>query len=103
MNRRAPKMSRGSSTPVSSLARGQAVAEVGDRPDEAGLERGARLPSEDPPSAGQVGSALLGLVLGERLVDELTGAGPDVPDPGGRLRHPDRIGGAAVDGTGQLR
>src|SRR2546430_9788357 len=91
-------MSRGSSTPVSSLARGQAVAEVRDRPDEAGLERGARLPSEDPPSAGQVGSALFGIVLGQRFVDELAGAAAYIPNPGGHLQHGDLIGGAQLDG-----
>src|SRR5439155_17478024 len=101
-NRYASKMSRGLSTPVSSLACRQAVAEVGDRPHEAGLERRARLPSEDPPSAGQVGSALFGIVLGQRFVDELAGAAAEIPNPGGQLQHADLIRGAQVDWIGEI-
>src|SRR2546426_7354730 len=83
--------------PFGQLVRGQVFAEIGDGPHEAGLERGTRLPAEDPSSTGQVGTALSGVILGQRPVYDLAGTAAEIPNPGGQLKHADLIGGAQID------
>src|SRR5437588_9248711 len=102
MRTNASKMLWAPSNPVSSLAPGQPFAEVGDRPDETGVERGARLPAEDPSSAGQIGTALFGIVLRQRLEHDLAGAAAEIPNPGSQLQHADFIRGAQVDGITEI-
>ena len=93
-----PPMSRSCGATSASSARKRLDAGLLDGALQAVAQRDLRLPAEEVACARDVGSALLGVVRGQRLVHDLGARARDRDDGLGELEQGELVGVADVDG-----